>query len=427
MSLSKIDILSIGFLLIMFVFPNVGSFISPPTDDDTVTVLTDQGFESIKHGNLFVQIGSIALCGITLLFVRFSTLIRTVIRHRLAVLYFCFLLASLTYTLSPELTLRRLALFAIIVLFGFAQAQQRCSSIDRLLKTIYVFGLTYVVIVIVGLLRSLLSGHQFFFSRFSLFGQAYTDAEILALTLLLHWYFQKDRKVKMTRFFRTVPWLILPLGVVLTLSRTAIACLVAAGTYILIRRTGKRRQKVLGFFAVASALVGIFLLTPNSVIHGVFRPETIETLTGRTILWDFLLDSVSGHPFWGAGFGAYWSETNILWVQLFHGWAAPGAHNGFLDVFLNTGIVGLAFVLAIIANAWQSSSACQGDTRTLLRAMIIYVLVQNVTQGSFQSPKVFVEVIFWWVYVQIVETKIRAAQQAKPVPAFVAIPLRFVS
>lgn len=427
MKLSKVDKLSVWLLLVLFVVPNLGDFIAPPTDADTATMLTNEGAESIRSGNTFLQITSVVMCLLLLFFASFSSILKTVFRHRLAILYILFLLTSLVYSISWDLTIRRLALFGVILLFGFAQVQQRDFSIERFLKTVYAFGLIYTGLLVIGLVRSLFAGHQFFVWRFSLFGQAYTDAEILAFTLIMHWYFQRDQRVKMKSSVRRILWLLLPLGIILTLSRTAIVCLVASGAYILSVRTGMRRKKMMSILGVATTVTAFLVLTPNSVLQGIFRPETVETLTGRTALWEFLLDFVSENPYWGAGFGAYWSDTNIFWVQIYQGWAAPAAHNGFLDVFLNTGFIGLALILAIIINAWRSTSVFQGDTRAFLRGMLIYVLVQNVTQGSFQSPRVFVEVMFWWVYIQVVEAKIRSTQQQKPIPSVAAMPLGFAS
>lgn len=425
--LSQVDRLSVWLLLVLFVLPNLGDSIAPPTDVETATVLTEQGAESIRSGNTFLQLASVVMCFLLLFFATVSNILKTVVRHRLALLYLLFLVTSLVYSIRIDLTIRRLALFGVILVFGFAQAQRRDFSIERFLKTVHAFGLIYTGLVVIGLFRSLLAGHQFFVWRFSLFGQAYTDAEILSFTLLMHWYFQKDQRVETSRSVRTILWLVLPLGIVLTLSRTAIACLIASSAYILSMRTGMRRKKMMTILGVAATFTVLLALTPTLVLEGIFRPETVETLTGRTALWEFLLDFVSENPYWGAGFGAYWSDANIFWVQIYQGWAAPAAHNGFIDVFLNTGLIGLLFLIAIVINAWRSTSFLQGDARTFLRGILIYVLVQNVTQGSFQSPRVFVEVMFWWVYIQVVEAKIRSSRQQKAIPGVTAMPLGFAS
>jgi O-antigen ligase len=72
-------------------------------------------------------------------------------------------------------------------------------------------------------------------------------------------------------------------------------------------------------------------------------------LTGRTdLIWDVLLPIAWQHPIFGAGFGSFWIAP------------VPGltldvneAHNGYLDVFMELGVVGLVFVFCLFANYFQ--------------------------------------------------------------------------
>src|SRR5216683_2689455 len=74
------------------------------------------------------------------------------------------------------------------------------------------------------------------------------------------------------------------------------------------------------------------------------------TLTGRTDIWPIVLDAVWQKPLLGFGYYAatadFMRPLLVAWV----GSAAVDAHNGYLDVLLGTGIVGLVSLLFYISS-----------------------------------------------------------------------------
>ena len=68
------------------------------------------------------------------------------------------------------------------------------------------------------------------------------------------------------------------------------------------------------------------------------------TLTGRTDIWRIVLDAIWQKPLLGFGYAAATDFIRPLLVAQI-GSAAVDAHNGYLDVLLGTGIVGLAVLV----------------------------------------------------------------------------------
>jgi len=100
------------------------------------------------------------------------------------------------------------------------------------------------------------------------------------------------------------------------------------------------------FLAVMFLLAIMILFADPSFneIVGIFVPD--KTLTGRTILWRFVLEEISFHPWFGVGFGSFWgigdTSPAVIFGAGFISTARQG-HNGYLDILLTTGIVGLIF------------------------------------------------------------------------------------
>ncbi len=78
--------------------------------------------------------------------------------------------------------------------------------------------------------------------------------------------------------------------------------------------------------------------------------ERDATLTGRTILWPYILEQVDKHFFFGVGYNSFWIGSN----QTAHsvtstiGWDAGQAHNGYIDILNEIGFVGALLFLLIL-------------------------------------------------------------------------------
>ena len=68
------------------------------------------------------------------------------------------------------------------------------------------------------------------------------------------------------------------------------------------------------------------------------------TLTDRTLLWAELL-KVDINPLFGTGFESFWLGERFRSFTASHWWAPNEAHNGYLETYLNLGLVGLFLLI----------------------------------------------------------------------------------
>lgn len=115
---------------------------------------------------------------------------------------------------------------------------------------------------------------------------------------------------------------------------------------------GRPIMSVLGVWggvAMASALAAFIALQPE-VFLGFFGKD--PSLTGRTDIWSALVDAIAQRPFLGYGYGAFWGVDSepAYWVRVAVSWDAPTAHNGWLEITLALGLVGLGlFLISFLA------------------------------------------------------------------------------
>jgi len=116
------------------------------------------------------------------------------------------------------------------------------------------------------------------------------------------------------------------------------------------------------------------------------------TLTGRTVIWEAALQAASYNPLFGVGWDSAWMPglpiTNTIWSAI--GFSVYQAHNGYLDIYLQIGLVGLfAFSCMLLASAVQAIPLAfrQLNPAYMWPALALFaMLIANSTESRFTTP-----------------------------------------
>jgi exopolysaccharide production protein ExoQ len=168
-----------------------------------------------------------------------------------------------------------------------------------------------------------------------------------------------------------------------------------------IRLHRQRARRIL----VASALmagIGLFFTVSHVQAVTSFFDRDV-TLTGRTTIWGTSLLLGMDHPWIGRGFNAFWlgDEGPSGEIRKLAGWDVPSAHNGYLEIWLDLGLCGLAaFLVGFARYFWKSmqyflrTEGWEGSWPVLF---LTFLAVINLAQSALVSPNYF----FWILYVVI--------------------------
>ena len=113
-----------------------------------------------------------------------------------------------------------------------------------------------------------------------------------------------------------------------------------------------------------------------------------SSLSGRIPLWQLVLKSISDHPIRGWGFTAFWNSWTGERVSDTVNWdtAVPHAHNGFLEVWLGLGLIGLALILINLSRNFLFAlrvARSNGEVEYLWPLMlVVFTVLYNVTENS---------------------------------------------
>jgi O-antigen ligase len=172
-------------------------------------------------------------------------------------------------------------------------------------------------------------------------------------------------------------------------SATSLGCFFIGGTVMLLAsRPAMRRNRVLIHSMVATSLllvmVGLFLDPAIGLTEAVGRDSS---LTGRTRIWDEVLP-LTVNPVFGAGYESFWLGPRLDKIWLENGQHINQAHNGYLEVYLDLGLVGLVLVLIVLIVGYRN--AMQTIRRTpnlgsLQLAFVVVALIYNLTEHAFRD------------------------------------------
>ncbi|MFD3448518.1 O-antigen ligase family protein [Microbacteriaceae bacterium 4G12] len=140
---------------------------------------------------------------------------------------------------------------------------------------------------------------------------------------------------------------------------TAVTGLVLVLALVARRLTPRGRIGLLAGIAVSALVSGAAVASFAPRVIGVFGKGC--DLTGRTDIWAGVIDLAVQRPVLGWGWSSYWAP----WVEPFSGLAVRNgveylqAHNAYLDVWFQLGIVGavlfVCLVVSTVARAWWAA------------------------------------------------------------------------
>ncbi len=346
--------------------------------------------------------------------------------------------ASVIWAISPQISLRRVILMTIILLVitGVTLAHRSVDSwittlvsttgIAMLVNWLGVLFLPHLAITELG--WSGMHDHKNVAGGFT------------ALVILI-WLFAavNARRPWFVGLYLTgmALWFLFLIGTQSKTSITLVVTLGAVGLTVELAARGGRKV----FTAIAVTVPGIICLLAAGLIWLTPRKFLIltfgdPTMTGRTVIWRFMMRQIRERPIEGHGYGSFWmigDQSPV--VREGTGWftGTTQGHNGYLDLAATIGLLGTTvFVLSLMFSLWTIGKIAvfrqaEGAARYmgLFVALICFALAHNMLESTFLRGGHFVWVSAYMSMILAALTWARKVEHA-PVPAgsvgFTAVP-----
>ncbi|MDY6896701.1 MAG: O-antigen ligase family protein [Cyanobacteriota bacterium] len=160
--------------------------------------------------------------------------------------------------------------------------------------------------------------------------------------------------------------------------------------------------------------IGILILGCLTVFITTYWVEILTdlgrdtTLTGRTPIWGVMLLKLIERPLLGYGRGSFFAPGSPHAFEagrvLHAGWVPGHGHNGFLDLAIDIGLIGLSIFLinyfATFARGLKRAYATNNPESLFPLAFLLFLVMNNITE-SFLLHQVN---IYWVIYVTVTFT-----------------------
>jgi exopolysaccharide production protein ExoQ len=171
-------------------------------------------------------------------------------------------------------------------------------------------------------------------------------------------------------------------------SATAFSCFFLAGgpmvlTYLF---RGARRPlfvSLMIFGVLGVAISALFLNMGTGMLEDLGRNST---LTGRTEIWQNALSLVQ-NPLFGMGYESFWVGPRLLKMERLIDQTVNQAHNGYIEVFLNLGWMGIALLMVVLISAYRrvvNALRWMTPGANLRLAYFIVAVTYNFTEAGFK-------------------------------------------
>ena len=172
---------------------------------------------------------------------------------------------------------------------------------------------------------------------------------------------------------------------------------------------------LLGWLLVIGVVAWLAYSNVDAILMSLGRDPT---LTGRTKIWEAVLRAIAERPVFGYGWKALWIEgspvTEAIWAWNYH---VPffHAHNGYLDMTAQLGIVGLAlsmlFLLTLAVRAGRHFLTDPHAVGGWPLLVVITVLIYNATEVvAFQNTTWILLIAFSSLFVPARDGGLRASR-----------------
>ncbi len=288
-----------------------------------------------------------------------------------------------------SLTIRRLVVFVILAIVAVA-VLQRLLLREVIVWTLFSTG-SYLLIGIVaemsaGTFRPFVDGYRFAGSLHP--NSQGIECGLLALSAMACADLYKRWRV----LFGTCACFGCAF-LMLTGSRTALAATACAVVAYLIAVHSVRPKIVmmvsLGIVTcvlIAAVSGGTISGLKSAALLGRDDPDSIDSFTGRTLIWEDISPYISQRPILGYGYGGFWTPSRTGLISDEEGQGVPNGHSAYLDYLLALGVVGvLTYSLSLltgIARAFRLHRLSRNPAYAFCGALLAYCAVDGLLESA---------------------------------------------
>ena len=180
-------------------------------------------------------------------------------------------------------------------------------------------------------------------------------------------------------------------------SKTPLMCLFLAVLIYLGAGWSIARRYWGSFILTALLVFGILQVTIDVTALAITSAGRNTTLTGRTDVWQSTIE-LTPSAWFGTGYSSFWLGERLEKMWSLYFFKPTQAHNGYIEMYLNLGWIGVGCLVAVIASGYRTirsrwvrytgaalAVVQQRDFARFGMAYLVALLVYNITEATFHA------------------------------------------
>lgn len=303
---------------------------------------------------------------------------------------------SLLWALDPRIVVRDaiklvlMALFCVAVGCSLSWREIVEATLRLCLVLLILSGLLAVLVpdygMAVGVHRGLVQGvfgHKNQFGKFCAF--ALTFASIVLIT-------------RQGRAGPALAVAVLALaGLAVSGSVFALLTAVACVSYVIVAATIARGDdemsrtiKALIFIGCGAMVLTTAWIAAPFILDALGRDMSFS---GRSDVWALAFNAIARAPLLGYGLSNFWTTQDFR-LNAGEDYVVPHSHNGYIELLLDGGAVGMLLLLALLARLWYLRRQTRHpQVAAVLGAMTVFVLFSGIAEAALVNPNFYLAML----------------------------------
>ncbi|MEA5573935.1 O-antigen ligase family protein [Calothrix sp. UHCC 0171] len=343
-----------------------------------------------------------------LLLLRWKKTIKTALTDKYLLLLTILILSSFIWSDVSILTLKDSREIIQMTVFGlyFASRFEIKEQVQIIAAAFFIGAvMSLIVVLVVPVIGIHLKDHPGAWK--GVFGYKNNLGSMMIISAFTFLFLPKNENRNYSIFYQCYKWFGLALSTLLIVQSTSKTSLVISIVLLLIlffyskyRWQGKVTVVYVDILIlIFGAAATIFIGSWSEILTAIGRDPT---LTGRTPMWGAALTKLMERPLFGFGRSAFWAPgsqyAKDVGLALTEGFVPPHGHNGFIDMALDVGLVGISlFAISFLISYFRALKLAYGTKEPenlWYLAFLIFLVMNNLTE-SFLLYKTN---IYWTLY-----------------------------
>jgi exopolysaccharide production protein ExoQ len=171
-------------------------------------------------------------------------------------------------------------------------------------------------------------------------------------------------------------------------SATSDICLMLGTAIMVVLALRSVNKRAIGAYVVAAIVLSVIAQLTFDIYGKLADMSGHEsTLEGRGVLWGQLL-TFGTNPVFGVGFEGFWLGDNLVKLHEGRPWQPNEAHNGYIELYLDGGIVGLLLLAGVVFAVYRKirlDLLQNFEWGRVQMACLIVLLAHSWTEAGFRG------------------------------------------